>query len=210
MGNDVPVGPAVRGDMAARGLVLSPPCYRAPSLWWVDTVFCRAERTGPRALAASDLAPGQAVAFSKSGSGWIYEVSGWQPAEGESTWAEGKESVLALKPGPGAPGVGDGPWALDFEAVGVAGPAWPESEVDVSAGSRTPVRWVFHSGEAWVTRTVCLPVTMLDGVAEVRLRSVKPHSPRDAGLGPDDRSLSLSLRAMTLRPAKLGECEGHV
>ncbi len=57
VGKDTPIEPKVRASMAAYGLVLTPPCYRARSLWWVDTVFCRAEHAGNRRLAASYQPP---------------------------------------------------------------------------------------------------------------------------------------------------------
>ena len=42
MANDVPLAPDARAGLAQWGLSPAAPCHRAPSLWWVDTVFCRA------------------------------------------------------------------------------------------------------------------------------------------------------------------------
>ena len=205
VGLDRPIAPHLRDTLAAHGFVLSPPCYRARSLWWVDTVFCRAEHVGSRPSAASDLRVGDSVAFSDQGSGWIYEVSGWQPADGGSTWAEGPTSALVLKPEAGAQ-----PLALDFQVKGVVGPSWPQSEVDIAVPNAPTSRWTFRQGESWTVHTVCVPeAARLDaGVLTVAFQSPRPHTPQDAGVGTDTRSLSFALRTMTLRPARAGECEG--
>lgn len=208
VGLDVPIEPKVRVSMAAQGFALAPPCYRARSMWWVDTVFCRAARVGSRPLAASDLGVGQAVSFSDKGDGWIYEVAGWEGPDAGSTWAGGPVSTLALKPE-----AASRPLVLDLEVAGLIGPTWSESEVEVSMPGDTsaPTRWTwaFGQGEHWARRVLCVPEVskLRDGVLEVNFRAAKPHSPLDAGLAADDRPLSFALRRMELRLARPGECE---
>ncbi len=92
MGPDIPLGEDLRSRLSALGVVPAAPCVRARSLWWIDTVFCRAAASGPRPLAAADLAPEQTVDFGRAGSGWIYEVSGWLEA--------GEQGVAAATPSP--------------------------------------------------------------------------------------------------------------
>lgn len=74
MAHDVPLDPGARQGLARWGLAPAAPCYRARSLWWVDTVFCRAV---PGADGVAALPLGEPIAFSRSGSGWIYGDGGW-------------------------------------------------------------------------------------------------------------------------------------
>jgi hypothetical protein len=193
-GYDLPLERHVRDPMAAWGVVLAPPCYRAPSLWWVDTVFCRAERPGPRYLAASDLRVGERVAFSGEGSGWIYEVYGWQPAEADRTWAVGPASTLVLKPQDAPGGL-----ALDVEADGAAEPDQPESEVAVSVQDQPAAHWQFRRGAGWTIHTVCVPppTALRDGVMTLAFGGPE---------GVDAPRRTVALRAITLRPAAPGAC----
>jgi hypothetical protein len=205
LGFDQMMEPKARAGLEALGVALAPPCYRARSFWWVDTIFCRAERVGNRPFAAPDLRVGQSVAFSDRGSGWIYELSGWDLPDAESTWSIGAASVLVLKPESQSR-----PLALDLDVAGMVGPAWPESDVDVAMPSSAPQRWVFRQGDAgWGVRTICVPgaAKLRDGVLKLAFQPTKPHSPRDAGLGSDKRLLSVAVRRMELRPARPGECE---
>lgn len=210
VGLDVPIEPNVRASMAARGFVLAPPCYRAQSIRWVATVFCRAEHAGRRPFAAADLRIGQEVSFSDQGSGWIYEISGWKGPDPGSTWAAGPVSTLAF-----APEAAAGKLVVEFEVAGLVSRSWPESEVEVSVpGGAAAARWLFHwADERWSWRTVCVPEAsrLQDGVLEVSFRPSTPPSPRNVGVGarpgPDTLPLGFALRTMKLRYARPGECE---
>lgn len=70
------------------------------------------------------------------------------------------------------------------------------------------VIWTFRQGELSTLRTVCVPDAskLRDGVLTITFRSLKPHSPRHAGLAPVDLLLSFALRTMTLRYVRPGEC----
>ena len=142
-----------------------------------------------------------------TGTGRLYEVSGWQPAEDGSTWAQGPASTLVLQPEAEA-----GPLALDLTMAGLVGPSRPEEDITVSTSgtaARAVWRWRFGEGNAWTLHTLCLPpaVERQDGVVTIEFRTPAPRSPREAGLGSDDRTLSFALRAMALRQARSGECD---
>ena len=103
LGADVPMEEPVRASMAAMGYAPASPCLRAPSFWWVDTVFCRAVPVGERRLAAADIASDDTVDFSAGGAGWIYEVSGWADAHRAGTATAGSSARLVLRPDPALP-----------------------------------------------------------------------------------------------------------
>lgn len=137
MGPDIPLGEDLRSRLSALGVVPSAPCVRARSLWWVDTVFCRAAPSGPRPLAAADLAPGQTVDFGRAGSGWIYEVSGWLETGEHGVVAATRSPRLVMRP------AADGrTMVLALDMVGAASvlvngsPAGPGPDLCLPAGTR--------------------------------------------------------------------------
>ncbi len=100
LGDDVPMAEAARLGLDALGFVPAAPCLRLPSLWWVDTIVCRADRVAGRSRAASDLPPNAPVDFSRSGSGWIYLAQGWANGGPTGTVMVGAAAELILAPHP--------------------------------------------------------------------------------------------------------------
>ncbi len=97
-GFDTMMSLVARAKLAALGFAPSAPCYHVPSLWSADTMFCAASRVGERPLAAAGLDPGTKVDFTRGGSGWIYELDGWQPATDAGTPTAGPEASLVFWP----------------------------------------------------------------------------------------------------------------
>lgn len=198
---DVQPDPAVRGEMARRGLVLAPPCLRAPSLFWADTVFCRGRRPGPRAEAASDLAPGRQVAFTTTGDGLIYEAIGWDATGTLLTWATAHEARLAFHPVPAD--AASGPLALTLELSGMVG--LPPRHVTARAGGGVAADWMLVPGPS-LHRLCVGPERLAGDVVAVRFETPDIRSPREQGLGGETRHLAFGLLDMTLGPAAGGEC----
>lgn len=154
-----------RDGLAAWGLAPAAPCHRAPSLWWVDTVFCRVA-PGSNGIAALPLDTD--VDFSRHGSGWVYEQSGWLNAGEEGLVNNGMGRLLLQ------PAHADGSLVLELAASG-SDAMW------VTVGDSAPIDWPALAGVA--VRTVCVPAggqamrLGLEGrvmLRRLRLRAARP------------------------------------
>ena len=198
MALDINLDPTVRPELARHGLALAPPCRRAQRLVWVDTVFCRAIHPGPRADAASDLPTGQTIAFSASGTGWIYEVAGWDATESDGTWATGPHARLAfVDPDPR-------PLVAVITVSAVAGA--PPRLLQIDAAGRPVERRIGPLGID-VTIPACLgPDREAGGVARIDATVDDVRSMAQRGLGPETRPLAFRMHRLVIRPARPGEC----
>ena len=190
---DTPLEAPVRGAMAAFGLAPSAPCYRARSLWWVDTVFCAAVRVGERPFAAADLAEDAVVDFSRRGSGWIYLMDGWTNALEDGVGTQGRSAILVLKPA-----TSDSPLLLELDLHQDGSDR--ASEVEVMVDGQDARLLQAPDMQAGRTGLICL-LPGLDvpaGVIRVTFSAV----PRTGS----DTRLTLTLRTMRLRQAHTGEC----
>ena len=193
LNDDLPVMPVVRAEMRIHGFALAPPCLRAPSLFWIDTVFCRGVLVGSRPLAASSLALGQDVRFSRSGDGLIYEIEGFAPTDPDATWAEGRTSMLAFHLD-GATGT-----VLTLRLAGVVGA--PARHVAISVDDE-PARSVTLGPPSYFARVSLCIAPQPGGGGTVRMRFVTDdaRSLAQLHLGDDPRPLSFKLYTMRLSP----------
>ncbi|WP_428394011.1 glycosyltransferase 87 family protein [Lichenicoccus sp.] len=192
---DLPVMPVVRAEMRIHGFVLAPPCLRAASLFWINTVFCRGVRVGARPLAASKLVLGQKVHFSRSGAGLIYEIDGFAPTDPDGTWAEGHSSILAfhLDTATGAAGA-----VLSWRLAGVAGAPARHVAISVDDGR---ARTVTLGAPSYFAQTsLCIAPRQGGGTVQVRFVTDDSRSLAQLHLGRDPRPLSFKLYAMRLSP----------
>ena len=186
LGYDVPMDEAARAGLAGQGLVPAVPCYRARSLWWVDTIACRVARVGRRPRAAADLVLDVAVDFTSQGSGWVYLGKGWRNAGPTGTALDGGTSELVLwtmQTG--------SPLVLDL-TIGLAG-SGPERRVHAAVDGAVATSWTATT--AAQTEHVCLPVP---GMATIIL----DQTPTATAPGP----AGAELRSMRLRRTQPGEC----
>ena len=194
---DVPLLPEIREEMRIHGIVRAPPCLRAATLFWINTVFCRGVLSGPRLLAASDLPLGTSVAFSTHGDGLIYELDGFLEAASDSTWATGSVSRLALHLDTPTRRSGA---ILSLHLAGVYG--GPVRRVMVSVGDAAPV--AVRLGPPTYVAEPAVPIPPQPkghGTIVVRFATGPVQSPASLHLGPDPRPLSFTLYSMRLHAA---------
>lgn len=196
LGHDFPMDEAARDGLVAQGLVPSIPCYRARSLWWVDTIACQAKQVGMRPRAAADLTIDEAADFSWHGSGWIYLGDGWRNAGQAGTATQGHRSELVLRPDPARRLL-----ALDFTLSAEADSTPDGSQVVVVLDGVDAAQWSLpHSGQPAV-RSICVPPQIEEktsNVLSVILRKSEPAAPNAA--------TNIVLRSMLLRDAKFDDC----
>ena len=202
LGHDFPMDEAAREGLAAQGLVPTAPCHRARSLWWVDTIACRAKRVGWRPRAAADLRVGEAADFSRHGAGWIYLADGWRNAGQAGTATQGRKSELVLRPDST-----ERPLALDATLSAGAASAQDGNQMAVVLDGEEAVRWnlPLTGPEA---RSVCLPFRVegrTSDVLSIVLR--RPGVLRKPGPAASDDA-DIVLHGLLLRDARPGEC-GH-
>ncbi len=197
---DVPVDTEIRAEMAIHRIVLAPPCLRAASMVWLDTVFCRGVVAGSRPFAASDLAPGRTVAFSRAGDGLIYEIYGFDATEADGTWAIGPEAMLALHLDDATRAAGS---VLLLRMAGV--PGAPVHRVTVSVAAGRP-RTTALAPSAILLALCILPAGDAGATVPIRFSTADTRSLAQLGLSPEPRRLAFRLYDMTLRPAHPGEC----
>lgn len=149
LGDDVPMGDAARAGLSALGFVPAAPCLRMPSLWWVDTIVCHADRVGPRPRAAADLAADQPVDVTVRGSGWIYLGDGWANAGPTGTPMVLRTAGLVLHL-PAA----DRPRMLELGFRQPAGS--PDRHLVASGAGVAGAGWTLPGSGAPVLRIVCL------------------------------------------------------
>jgi hypothetical protein len=192
LGADMPMGPAVRSQLAALGLVPGKPCVRAPSLWGMDTIFCRLTHAGTRAQAAADLAVGDKVDFTNTGSGWIYELPGWANAGPAGTPTLGRAARLVFRPAAAA-----GPLVFTLSAAAAGTPSGGGFALDIDGQPSVPA--LSDAGVTGNSRVVCIwndaPGV---GIVEVAVRT----EDRESG----SHSLNLVVQSISLRTAHTDEC----
>ncbi len=197
---DQPVDNQIRAELSIHGLALSPPCLRAASMVWIDTVFCRGVVVGPRTEAASDLRPGETVSFSSSGYGLIYEIAGFEPTEPDGTWATSHDAALAFHLDPA---VRTSAAVLSLRLAGLAGA--PVHRVAIAAGDAPPVTVALAPPSYFAVPRLCIPPTR-DGDVLIRFATAETRSLSELGLSPETRHLAFRLYDMSLRAARASEC----
>ena len=195
-----PVDNQIRAEMSIHGLALAPPCLRAASMFWIDTVFCRGVVVGPRAEAASDLRPGDTVSFSRSGYGLIYEIAGFEPTEADGTWAVSHDSALAIHLDPAIRSSGA---VLSLRLAGLGGA--PLHRVTIAAGEGPPITVALAPPSYFAEPRLCIP-RQASGDVLIRFRTPEIRSLAELGLSPEPRHLSFRLFDMSMRAARPGEC----
>ena len=195
-----PVDNQIRAEMSIHGIALAPPCLRAASMFWIDTVFCRGVVVGPRAEAASDLRPGETVSFSSSGYGLIYEIAGFEPTEPDGTWATSHDSALAFHLDPAVRASGA---ILSLRLAGLGGA--PLHKVTIAAGDAPPIAVALSPPSYFAEPRLCIP-PQASGDVLVRFNTPEIRSLAELGLSPEPRHLAFRLYDMSLRPARPGEC----
>ena len=199
---DEPVAGEIRDEMGIHGLVLAPPCRRAASMVWIDTVFCRGMIAGSRAWAASDLHLGERVSFSATGYGLIYELAGFGATDADATWALGQDAVLVMHLDPETRRAGA---VLSIRLAGVAGA--PVHRVSIAANDGRPQTIAPPSPFHPATAMICLP-PRTNEVTLIRFTTPEHRSLAELGLSPEARPLAFRLHDMDLRPVGPGECPG--
>jgi hypothetical protein len=148
----------------------------------VDFVAARRQRNAPvyqlgTTISWQDQAPGA--------------LFGWYPAEPIGTWSAGPAAALAVKL-PERP-------VTDLLLIVVAGafvdePELPARDVDVLVNRKPVAKWQFNSRDI-VQRTARIPYHLVtdDLIVRVDFRFHEVHSPRELGLSPDSRRLTMRL-----------------
>ena len=197
---DMPVDAGARQQMSRYGLVLAGPCFRAPSMVWIDTVFCRGVRAPSRDDAASDLVPDEPVRFSRRGTGLIYEGEGWDATEAGGTWARGRHNQLVFHPAHPF----DRPMVLTITTNGIDGV--PPRHVTAEAGGGQSQLWSIRQKDP-VTHRLCIgPVRAPEAVIHVEMSADDVRSLKQLGLGAETRDLAFRIFDMELVAARPGEC----
>ena len=193
---DEPVDGQIRAEMSIHGMALAPPCLRAASMIWIDTVFCRGVLVGSRRLAASDLHPGEAVSFSAHGYGLIYEIGGFVTSDPDGTWAVGHDAILALHLDAATRRRGA---TLSLQMAGVGGAPPHSVAIIAEPGQR---RTVTLAPPAYTgTALVCIAAAADgDGVVLIRFGTAEIRSLAELGLSAEPRQLAFKLYAMRLGP----------
>lgn len=191
---DEPVDSQVRAEMSIHGITLAPPCLRAASMVWIDTVFCRGVLVGSRRLAASDLHVGETVSFSSTGYGLIYEIGGFVTNDPDGTWALGHAAALAIHLDAATRSSGA---TLSLRMMGVGGA--PTHSVAIAANAGEPEILTLAPPGYAATPLVCIaPAADGDGVVLIRFATDEVRSPAELGLSPEPRPLAFKLYAMSL------------
>ena len=193
---DEPVDDQIRAEMSIHGIALAPPCLRAASMIWIDTVFCRGALVGPRRLAASDLHMGEAVSFSAQGDGLIYEMGGFITNDTDGTWAIGHDAILAMHLDASARLHGA---ALSLRMAGVGGAPAHSVAITADPGGRRNVTLAPPAYTA--TAEVCIaPAPHGDGIVLIRFSTAEVRSLAQLGLSAEPRPLAFKLYGMKLGP----------
>lgn len=198
---DEPVNSEIRTEMGIHGMALAPPCLRAASMVWIDTVFCRGILTGPRAEAASDLHAGERVLFSSAGYGLIYELAGFNATDADATWAIGQDAVLAMHLDPEIRAAGG---ILSIRMAGLAGV--PVHRVTIAADDARPQTIALASPSYYATAQVCIPPRTQEATTLVRFTTIEHRSLAELGVSAEARPLAFKLYDMSLRAIQPGEC----
>ncbi len=181
LGDDIPMAEAARLGLDALGFVPAAPCLRLPSLWWVNTIVCRADRMAGRSRAASDLPLDTPVDFSWSGSGWIYLGQGWANGGPTGTAMDEAAAELILAQHPtGRPNLLE----LRF-----ARPV-PDAGLGILLNGR-PIPAGAEPDQAATIRRICLAAAAVGG--PVVTTSIRLHRP-DPGAMPTPILSSMILR----------------
>lgn len=196
---DTELDPTIRAGMSRHGITLAPPCLRASSMVWLDTAFCHGRFVGARAHAASDLALDDPVLFSSTGSGLIYEISGWDATERNQTWATSEAAVLAFHPSSSS---GKLVLALTLNRVLDA----PPHRLTVQAGDGPVANWTLGGNEAREHLLCIGPARLQGGVVLVGLQTSDIRSLEELHIAAEPRHLAFGLQSMTLRLAHDGKC----
>ncbi len=197
---DQPVDPQIRAEMSIHGIALAPPCLRTPSMFWIDTVFCRGVLAGPRPLAASDLHLGETVSFSRQGYGLIYEMGGFVATDPDGIWAIEHGALLAFHLDDATRAAGAG---LSLRMAGIGGA--PAHTVTISVGDGRP-RTVTLAPPAYAaTSALCIPPGG-DATVPIRFNTAEVRSLAELGLSPEPRHLAFKLYEMRLLPMQPGTC----
>ena len=187
LGADVPMGDIVRAGLANLGYAPAEPCVRAQSLWWIDTVFCRAKHVGKRPSAAADMKQNTTIDFSRAGAGWIYETSGWLNADDRGTKILGSVAQLIFWPEPS-----DLPLSLEATFIGPLAGGTLKMIID----HKIMTKLVLPEGEKTLTQAICLPKSSHNEVTldiQVESRSSQPN---------------LTMKSMKLTSSGLRRCQG--
>lgn len=200
---DEPVNSEIRTEMSIHGISLAPPCLRAASMVWIDTVFCRGILTGPRAQAASDLHIGERVSFSSAGYGLIYELAGFNTTDADATWALGRDAVLVMHLDPQTRTAGA---ILSIRMAGLAGV--PVHRVTITADDARPQTISLAAPSYYATAQVCIPRQTHEATTLVRFTTPEHRSLAELGISAETRPLAFKLYDMSLRAIQPGECPG--
>lgn len=124
-------------------------------------------------------------------------VCGWMPAAGSGTWSIGPQSRLRF-----AVGGATGPLRLQLDLFAYVSDNHPRQRVVVSADGQ-PLRELVLDRFSERMHEVQIPAEAIgaDGQVELVLDFPDARSPRELGLGDDDRRLAVRLISLLLLPA---------
>ena len=128
-----------------------------------------------------------------------HTLGGWGgPEPGWGDWMVGPESELIFDLPVNQPR----DLVLDAQMHAFVPPARPGFETTVFANGSHVATWRFRSGEDPVFRTARIPASVLRGVPlRIAFRNSDPRSPKETGISPDPRKLSLAIQSITIHPA---------
>ena len=198
---DAPVDTGIRAEMRIHRIVLAPPCLRAASMVWIDTVFCRGVVAGSRPYAASDLPPDRTVSFSRTGDGLIYEIYGFDATEADGTWAIGPDAMLAIHLDDATRAAGS---VLLVRMAGV--PGTPVHRVTVTVAAGVPRTTALAPSATGTILAFCIAASSAEATMPIRFTTADTRSLAQLGLSPEPRRLAFRLYDMTLRPMHPDEC----
>jgi hypothetical protein len=137
---------------------------------------------------------GTKLNFSLDGNARPHLVSGWSVAEPGHTWTDKNTAVLSFGIDPGA-----GPLALRITMSGLAKePNLPFQPVEVTANGTKLADWEVTKNLAQFNATIPAELVKTGGELRIELKIPKTTSPKELGMGDDDRHLGVSVSELEI------------
>ncbi len=147
--------------------------------------------------AVAPCALDEAISFGVDGGAGKYQFSGWGKPQDSATWTKEAEASLALRLESPPAGVME----LCIEAKAYVNERKPSQTVEIIANGHLLERGVWET-PGIERRRLHVPHEILDNQDALLLtfRFEQLQSPRELGLGADDRKLGLLVKSLMLRP----------
>lgn len=138
--------------------------------------------------------PGAILDFSDKGLAAVFMASGWGRPEDWGTWTDGRRAVLHLRFAEPVSGA----CSLEIEGLPFAGPKKRHYEMSLWIGRTAVASWPLEGNEPRVLRAQVPEGLIVGAEAELEFRVSDPRSPREFGMGGDDRLLGFGFHRFVL------------